>query len=1030
MGKTEEALKVWSDAIQIDGATSDIFVIQELHFLVENNSVQLNEKGAKVDENLLTVETLSYVDTRIEEVVSENEQGILRKIESTNIDQNVSADSENVLSVASNLKNVDGFNISKKTTSTTELCSIERKRKESLKATIINVHRESIGTTDKHAIKPFYLQAMRKNLPHVCGEEIVDDLVCLAYINVNSGNWDIAFTIFQLLSDYRKDLPSVCIGIGSVYAIRRQYDEAIVQFSQAIALDASLSDAWKRRGQTRAAKNQIKGALKDMTRAISLDGGSDMDSYFQRGLVYHQNKNYKMALLDFRSAQQTRDNYNNNDFNNISGINKTKITGSKHSSSSCNIDNKHYGATLLNYIGMCEGQLGNVDASLQAHRNAVKIESSFKEAHLNMALMYKEVGNWKDANIAFNKALNCDKKKTFFHVYIHRGMMLYQLGRPGAALKDLTCASNLLYSVLGGANSSNHTDAAVSGSSGDEGNTLSMEEKTLRKSDLIRCLHKAAMCYQSLGQYHKTVGLLDQVLSIQPTHHCWFHREIALICWSLLDTELCTYSLDTRIDARLKDGCCKQHLSMDQFDQCLQLRRSASNNNYSKIGFTTATTNYLPYKMVKKPTDIPCLQKYSLVATTIAATATASNDFTTTRKGDREAVSTMKYDDLDGTYLSEGVGGGEGNSSNVHITRMQCESQKRLLLQMAAPFLDGSWVQLDTPGFLPNRRQHRMFGLAVLQMSLALRKHMSLIALEGSGLTVPNAAASSSSSNRGSVDNCKARSNTSSTSAKVFVSSSSATGTLRSGKRGEGANTHSFNWRDMYDIAVRWRQLSEPSDPVWWIDRFPLEAFQEGFGLQTPIVNGQLFTVRYAPYYSMAFERLRQLLLEEGYYTVADKHQRLQQQSNIGSCNNDAISTIDTTTNKEHGAGDDDVNSSSTSRERLVRHATNLAEMHAAVGEDFYVILPCPSMVRGGGGGGGKGKTTSTFHNNSNSEDKEQQRSSFSDSQQRNRLLSPHECILEGTRLTLLSQQQQHSGSQEHLSTSPEGYEFTIRTPG
>jgi hypothetical protein len=49
-----------------------------------------------------------------------------------------------------------------------------------------------------------------------------------------------------------------------------------------------------------------------------------------------------------------------------------------------------------------------------------------------------------------------------------------------------------------------------------------------------------------------------------------------------------------------------------------------------------------------------------------------------------------------------------------------------------------------------------------------------------------------------------------------------------------------FDWRDAFDVVVRWRQLSEPNDPVWWIDRLSPEAFQEGFGLQTPLVNGQL----------------------------------------------------------------------------------------------------------------------------------------------------------------------------------------------
>ena len=36
-------------------------------------------------------------------------------------------------------------------------------------------------------------------------------------------------------------------------------------------------------------------------------------------------------------------------------------------------------------------------------------------------------------------------------------------------------------------------------------------------------------------------------------------------------------------------------------------------------------------------------------------------------------------------------------------------------------------VQLDHPGFLPNQRQYRQFGLAVLQIAQSLREHVSLL---------------------------------------------------------------------------------------------------------------------------------------------------------------------------------------------------------------------------------------------------------------------------------------------------------------
>ena len=36
-------------------------------------------------------------------------------------------------------------------------------------------------------------------------------------------------------------------------------------------------------------------------------------------------------------------------------------------------------------------------------------------------------------------------------------------------------------------------------------------------------------------------------------------------------------------------------------------------------------------------------------------------------------------------------------------------------------------IQLDHPGFLPNQRQHRQFGLSVLQIAQSLREHVHLL---------------------------------------------------------------------------------------------------------------------------------------------------------------------------------------------------------------------------------------------------------------------------------------------------------------
>ena len=106
--------------------------------------------------------------------------------------------------------------------------------------------------------------------------------------------------------------------------------------------------------------------------------------------------------------------------------------------------------------------------------------------------------------------------------------------------------------------------------------------------------------------------------------------------------------------------------------------------------------------------------------------------------------------------------------------------------------------------------------------------------------------------------------------------------------------------------------MSEPNDPVWWIDRLPQDAFADGFGLQTPLVNGQLKAVRYYSYFQPAVARLKALLVG-GYYDAANNHRTLP-----------------------------------TARRQRVDQAATLDEVYSAVGEDFYVVVPCPSRRREG----------------------------------------------------------------------------------
>jgi tetratricopeptide (TPR) repeat protein len=115
-----------------------------------------------------------------------------------------------------------------------------------------------------------------------------------------------------------------------------------------------------------------------------------------------------------------------------------------------------------------------------------------------------------------------------------------------------------------------------------------------------------------------------------------------------------------------------------------------------------------------------------------------------------------------------------------------------------------SILQLNSPGFLSNQRQHRQAGLAAMSMAHDLRLHW-----------------------RNNAD----------------------------------ANKSITTWRTIFDVAVRWRQLVSCNDSVWWIDQLDKwDDHFEGFGLRTPIVSGQLRVVRYYPYFRRTFDLIKTLI--------------------------------------------------------------------------------------------------------------------------------------------------------------------------
>eukprot|EP00516_Mucochytrium_quahogii_P003420 CAMPEP_0203756670 /NCGR_PEP_ID=MMETSP0098-20131031/9905_1 /ASSEMBLY_ACC=CAM_ASM_000208 /TAXON_ID=96639 /ORGANISM=" , Strain NY0313808BC1" /LENGTH=815 /DNA_ID=CAMNT_0050648631 /DNA_START=213 /DNA_END=2657 /DNA_ORIENTATION=+ len=118
----------------------------------------------------------------------------------------------------------------------------------------------------------------------------------------------------------------------------------------------------------------------------------------------------------------------------------------------------------------------------------------------------------------------------------------------------------------------------------------------------------------------------------------------------------------------------------------------------------------------------------------------------------------------------------------------------------------GQVIQLSCVGFSVNHRQHRQCGVSMIQMGQTLRG--------------------------------------------AFVDQ-------------DWTSRRSWGFVNFMNIAVFWRQLSDPCAQVFWINRLTKASFEAGFGLETSMEEGHYKVPRYYMYCNEALSLAKTLLVEE-----------------------------------------------------------------------------------------------------------------------------------------------------------------------
>ncbi|CAN8328331.1 unnamed protein product [Cochlearia groenlandica] len=435
------------------------------------------------------------------------------------------------------------------------------------------------------------------------------------------------------------------------------------------------------------------------------------------------------------------------------------------------------------------------------------------------------------------------------------------------------------------------------------GEYIKSEEAHLKSiqldSNYLEAWLHLAQFYQELGDHHKALECIDQVLQVDDRVWKAYHLR-GLVFHGLGEHRKAIQELSVG-------------LSIENSIECLYLRGSC----HHAVGeYRDAVKDYdatvdVELDAVEKFV-LQCLAFYQKEIALYTASRISSEFFCFDIDGDLDPMFKEYWckrlhpkNVCEKVYrqppLRESLKKGKLKKQDLAITK-----QKANLLRFAD--LVGKRIQYDCPGFLPNRRQHRMAGLAVIEIAQKVSKAWRI---EWRNLNKGTAKNGKKNRRRERINMLSQNRG----GAGCSSSSSSETSTgYASLEDRSSSNRFMLSWQDVYSSAVRWRQISEPCDPVVWVNKLS-EEFNTGFGSHTPMVLGQAKVVRYFPNYERTLNLAKTI--------IKDKR----------SVRSKADKVIDMSKDKKI--------------EEIMRAETYEA-LHKIVGEDFWVATWCNSIASEG----------------------------------------------------------------------------------
>ncbi|VVH59756.1 hypothetical protein BAZOLSSOX_1017 [uncultured Gammaproteobacteria bacterium] len=259
--------------------------------------------------------------------------------------------------------------------------------------------------------------------------------------DIHTRKIEICTQIIELIPEEAKDDKSKAFhNRGNIYMSLGEYQKAINDYDQTIALDPKNDNALSSRGAAYFGLGEYQKAINDYDQAITLNPKDD-NAFSNRGTAYTYLGEYQKAINDYDQAI-TLNPKNAKHFVNL-GIIYANL--SEHQKA---IENYDQAIALdpkddnaFGNRGTAYTYLGEYQKAINDYDQAITLNPKNAEVFVNRGITYARLGEHQKAIKDFNQAIKLDPKNA--RAFYHRGSSYRKLRKEEEAIKDFKKAGAL-----------------------------------------------------------------------------------------------------------------------------------------------------------------------------------------------------------------------------------------------------------------------------------------------------------------------------------------------------------------------------------------------------------------------------------------------------------------------------------------------------------------------------------------------------------------------------------------------------------